>query len=139
MIEGGKALAGCLLFFLGKQRDKAAGKLQLAAWSLRRSGIEGALPFRAGGCDYLSIRLAGTPAGRIACEPEQGFFLKRRLCALSRIAVALKKPLRRPWFFSSFAQDGFELVAEGGVEFQFHVLLSNNGFVRMPKRALLMK
>lgn len=63
---------------------------------------------------------------------------KLRLCVLSRIAVALKKPLRRPWFFSSFAQDGFELVAEGGVEFQFHLLLSNNGFVRMPKRALLM-
>ena len=66
MIEGGKALAGCLLFFPGKQRDKAAGKLQLAAWSLRRSGIEGALPFCGGAGDDIELRLAGTPAGRFA-------------------------------------------------------------------------
>ena len=66
MIDGGKALAGCLLFFPGKQRDKAAGKLQLAAWSLRRSGIEGALSFRGGAGDCLNVRLAGTPAGRFA-------------------------------------------------------------------------
>ena len=66
MIDGGKALAGCLLFFPGKQPAKAAGKLQLAAWSLRRSGIEGALPFRGGAGDYLNVRLAGTPAGRFA-------------------------------------------------------------------------
>lgn len=63
--------------------------------SARRSGKQGALPVRAGVGDYLNIRLAGTPEGRFACEPEQGFFWKRRLCALSRIAVALKKPLRR--------------------------------------------
>ena len=66
MIDGGKALAGCLLFIPGKQRDKGAGKLQLAAWSLRRSGIQGALPFRGGAGDYLNVRLAGTPAGRFA-------------------------------------------------------------------------
>jgi len=66
VIDGGKALAGCLLFSSGKQRDKGAGKLQLAAWSPRRSGIEGALPFRGGAGDYVNIRLAGTPAGRFA-------------------------------------------------------------------------
>ena len=58
-----------LAFYPGKQRDKAAGKLQLAAWSLRRSGIEGALPFRGGAGDNLDVRLAGTPAGRFAAFP----------------------------------------------------------------------
>jgi len=59
-------LAGRLLFFPGKHRDKGAGKLLLAAWSRRRSGIEGALPFRGGAGDNLDVRLAGTPAGRFA-------------------------------------------------------------------------
>ena len=35
-------------------------------WSLRRSGIEGALPFRGGAGDNIEVRLAGTPAGRFA-------------------------------------------------------------------------
>ena len=34
--------------------------------SRRRSGIEGALPFRGGAGDHNEIRLAGTPAGRFA-------------------------------------------------------------------------
>ncbi|NMW22701.1 MAG: hypothetical protein HKK67_13995 [Chlorobiaceae bacterium] len=40
--------------------------LQLAAWSPRWSGIQGALPFRGGAGDYMNVRLAGTPAGRFA-------------------------------------------------------------------------
>ena len=52
-----------LAFYPGKQHDKGVGKLLLAAWSLRRSGIEGARSFRGGAGDYVNVRLAGTPAG----------------------------------------------------------------------------
>ena len=55
-----------LAFYPGKQHDKGVGKLLLAAWSLRRSGIEGALPFRGGAGDNIDVRLAGTPVGRFA-------------------------------------------------------------------------
>jgi hypothetical protein len=37
-----------------------------ARWSQRRSGIEGALPFRGGAGDNIEFRLAGTPAGPFA-------------------------------------------------------------------------
>ena len=40
--------------------------LRLKAGARRRSGIQGALPFRGGAGDYLTVRLAGTPAGRFA-------------------------------------------------------------------------
>ena len=79
MIDGGKALAGCLLLSSGKQRDKGAGKLQLAAWSPRRSGIQGALPFRGGAGDNIEVRLAGTPAGRFAAITEPRFSSERLL------------------------------------------------------------
>ena len=36
----------------------------------RRSGIEGALPFRGGAGDNIEVRLAGTPAGRFAAITE---------------------------------------------------------------------
>ena len=49
-------------FVVGSLRGAAVG----SEWSLRRSGIEGALPFRGGAGDFLKIRLAGTPAGRFA-------------------------------------------------------------------------
>jgi len=51
--------ASCGVVGLGRSTAKPG-------WSLRRSGIQGALPFRGGAGDFLEIRLAGTPAGRFA-------------------------------------------------------------------------
>ena len=76
--------AGCLLFFPGKQHDKGAGKLQLAAWSLRRSGIQGALSFRGGAGDNIECSPCRY-SGRAICRfyvsyglPLSAFLCKRR-------------------------------------------------------------
>ena len=47
------------VYFIIGLRQKAG-----AQRSLRRSGIQGALPFRGGAGDKVEFRLAGTPAGR---------------------------------------------------------------------------
>ena len=49
------------VFFMIGLRQKAG-----AQRSRRRSGIEGALPFRGGAGDNIDVRLAGTPVGRFA-------------------------------------------------------------------------
>ena len=45
----------------------------------RRSGIQGALPFRGGAGDNLTVRLAGTPAGRFAAITEPRIASERLL------------------------------------------------------------
>jgi len=53
VIDGDKALAGCLLCFFGKQRDKGAG-------------------------DYVNIRLVGTPIRALCfCQGTAGLLIKR--------------------------------------------------------------
>ncbi len=47
--------------------------------SPRRSGIEGALPFRGGAGDKVEVRLAGTPAGRFAAITEPRIASERLL------------------------------------------------------------
>ncbi len=59
-----------------------------ARWSRRRSGIEGALPFRGGAGDNIEFRLAGTPAGRFAASMQAAPLLQAPACKEWRAGAA---------------------------------------------------
>ena len=70
--------AACFLS-LASSVTKALASCSLLHGARRRSGIQGALPFRGGAGDNIEVRLAGTPAGRFAAITEPRIASERLL------------------------------------------------------------
>ena len=93
--------------------------LRLTAWSRRRSGIEGALPFRGGAGDYLNIRLAGTPAGRFAAIMQPLPCYKRLLAEAEGWRVLFAVFFAKSVTAGELEQEGADIRAWQGVRDEF--------------------